>query len=292
MAAEQSWFKDSYKSLVGLLQEDRRVNKEFQKRNKGFKIAMLAEAAVFAAYVLIFVVFGMRSFSRDARNMALILCLATILIFALLDVFIWYISIYKPKQAFLKKARAAFPGIDLSSESSIKKYLWTFEDRELLYNLAPLIVWESAIRNAGGFVSRNTAYTPTERVVLDVWKTSDIDRELYDFYHHGEHELSYLEGVVGSFAEIGASDEAQIWAEAGRLFERLEKLDPDADAVRAYESCYICSVNGIDGEARFACGEEERAWLTALKQRHAALREDTEKRLYAFVLAHKEDFKY
>lgn len=298
MTTGQEWYKGKYKSLVGLLQENRRVTKEFQKKNKGFKVAIVSEFVIFAVFLLIFVGFGMRDFSRDTRNFVIILLIAIILIFALLDIFLWYMTIYKSKKDFIKKAKDGYPGVDLSSESSIKKYLWTFKDREFLLNLVPLIAWDVASRNAGGAVGPNS-YTDTERVIRDVWTTYSIDRELYDYYFHGEHEISYLEGVVGSFSKIGAVGEAQIWAEAYHLFEKLEKIEDDTIAPEANDTnvCddvnyYVYAINGIEGLARFACTEEERVWLTDLKQRHEELRENTEKLLYEYVMEHKDEFQY
>lgn len=294
MTAGSDWYKGEYKSLVGLLQENRKVNKEYQKKNKGFKIAIIVEVAVFALYLLFFIFLGMRNFTRETRNVILILSIGIILIFLLMDIILWYLMIYKPKKDFFKKAESSFPGIDLSSESSMKKYLWTFEGRELLYNLIPIIEWEGGIRNVGGALP-NESYTPNERIVLDVWRTNNIDQELYGYYYHGEHVISYLEGVVDSFSKIGAIGEAKIWAEAYHLFEKLERIEddtinpePNDTNVRDDINYYIYSYGG----AQFAFTEENRVWLADLKKRHEALREDTEKLLYEYVMEHKEELKY
>lgn len=296
---KDTWFQNQqYKSLVGLLQENRKVSKEFQKKNKGFKIAMITEVVLFAAMILIFVIFGMRGSSRDTRNFVLIFLLAICLFFVLLDVFLWFTNIYKPKKDFIKKAKAGYPGVDLSSESSMKNYLWTLKNRELLVNLMGLIVWEGAIRNAGGFVGDNT-YTKTERVVLDAMRTKNIDHELYYYFQYAEHVISYLEGVIDSFYTIGADDEAKIWTEARELFTKLEILDEDSDApepndtnVRDDVEYYIYALNGDDGEAKFAFTEAQRTWLTDLKYRHSACRVDTEMKLYDYVMEHKDEFKF
>ena len=86
--------------------------------------------------------------------------------------------------------------------------------------------------------------------------------------------------MVGSFGKIGAVGEAQIWAEAYHLFEKLEILENDTIAPEPNDTnvhddvdYYVYEINGSEGVARFACTEDERVWLTDLKKRHGELRE-------------------
>ncbi len=284
MTTNSTWFKSEYKSLVRLLQEYRRVKKEFEKRNKGFKTVLIVEIVIFVVYLLLFIGLGMRNFSRATRNVTLIICLGVILLFLILDGFVWIFTVNKPKRDFLKKVKAQFPGIDLSSEESIKNYLWNFKDREFLSNLASLIVWEAGSREP-------TTYTEIEQVVLDVWRTNHIDHELYEYYFYGEEELTYLEGVINHFYTIGANEEATIWKETRELLSHIKKLDYE-DHPELDDTTSIYSIDGMDGEARFLCKEEDRVWLNDLKQRHQMVREKTEKLLYKYVMEHfrKETF--
>ena len=159
--------------------------------------------------------------------------------------------------------------------------MWNLKDREFLYNLEPLIVWEGASRN-----KEYDPYTPNERIVLDVWRTNNIDRELYDYYQHKDHEISYLESVINSFYTIKADEEAQIWANVIILLERIQIIEYDQD-IETFNDKHIYSIHGIDGEARFACEEEDKNVLNDLKDQLKEVREDTERKLYQYVLEHR-----
>ena len=288
--AEEKWYKENYRSLTGLLRANRRTEKELQKKRKSFKTAVITGSAVMTFFLVAMLISLRNTFSKQTLWAMAFFWILVVLIYVPLFAGIWYFQVRKPQKKYLKEVYADFPGIDMSSEKSIKDYLWNFKDRELLYNLAPLIVWEGAKRKADDRLD-HYSFTPVERTVLNVWDTYSLDNELYSFYQYGQRELDYLERVAASFREIGAEEEGQLWEEARSLCERLEKLKYGADPDKASQP-QVYLIDGDDGEVGFGCSDEDRALLDSLKKRIAELHEYSERKLYDYVMERKAEFRF
>ena len=272
-------------SLVGIIRANRWMNDSIPKRKRGFKIAL---AALVTATAALYIVFGisMGKSSRDTKLFAALLLAAITLIYMFMLLILRYVYINKPARRYKKALETGYPGLDASSEGSIKSHVWSMEGdpHVMLYNLCQLILWEGEARALQG-TPPNEVYSPAERIVLDVCRTNDIEKELVDLYRGHEHELAYLEGAIDSFKAIGADAEASVWAEARAVFEGLEASDGEAQGEKAFALSY-------DGETLYRFTEGMKNRVFDLKAKIAECRDDTEMKLCRYVAQHRSEFVF
>ena len=250
-----------------------------QKRRRGHKIALITMAAAGAVFALIGLV-ALRGSSRDTISIMLVIILAVVAIYIAMLLIMRFAFIAAPRKRLSKALSKGYPGLDASTEAGIRSYVWTYADepRALLDNICQLILADgSERRHAGG--NTYNIYTPTESVVLHVWKTNDIDYEIADFAENPDGEIGYLRRASESFRAIGAAGEAAVWDELRELMsEIIDGIEDDE------EDFYF------DPESMLT--EEQETRLEGLRRRLGECRDDSIAKLHAFVMQRKALFSF
>lgn len=290
-------------SLAELIRINYQMEETIGKRRRAMWIILGVLAAIgvaLAAYVGLHML-DPRAGNHD-RQFAIMLgvvSLVTMLAFAPAIGIALYRSTIKPAKRYQKALQAGYPGIDASSEAAIKSYVWNYagDPGKLLDNLSRLIV-------VHGDAARDHV-TSAEQVVLDLWMYAPRPyRELYDLQLSEESEMVYLANLVNSCNAIGATDEADAWLEVRELFAELEiwdfegeqdedpMIDPDNVNWARHKSTvtgeYIW-LWGVDeyGDVPRAFTEEQRTRFLELEERIAACHDDTQDKLYDFVMQNR-----
>lgn len=297
-------------SLVGLINANRQMEEEMGKRRRTMWI-ILGVLAVIALALAVYVGFSLldpRAGSHDRQFTMMLggVCLVAMLAFAPAIGIGLYKNTFKPAKRYKEALAVGYPGLDASSEDAMCSYVWTYanDPGKLLGNLSALIAEKGAQRKVRG-ETYSVSFTPAEQVVLDLWQYApEIYHELYDLQVSGESEMEYLANVVNSFNAIGATGEADAWLEVRELFAELgvwdfegepdedPMLDPEDENWTRYklpttgEHVWVWDVDEDGGEPRaFTEGQRER--FLELETRLADCHDDTQAKLYDFVLQNR-----
>lgn len=192
--------------------------------------------------------------------------------------FVRHTMITRPYERYRKALAKAYPGLDTSSEGSMRSYVWRLADepKRFLTELCAFIGLAVAARELAD-EEPGEIYASPEGTVLNVWQTNSLEREMDDLGQYHEHEIAYLENAIGSFREVGADEEAEAWGEVLAIFLEVEER-------RKRDGDEAADMHLNDSEVR------ER--LSALEERLTECRPETEVKLRDYALQHKYEFDF
>lgn len=254
--------------LLHLLEQHRDFKATMEGRRRGLRIAAWSCFGVWALFAVIglaarwFNPSEILASDKYSIGFADVLFVGLALVLFAIVLICNHVLIKRPQTRYAKALAEAHPGLDLDDEGSFQSYVWEREGHpdSFLPRLYNWLVWKS----------RETALSPAEQVVKDVWNLNDINAEVFEFGVHANlaGDAERIAGGIASFGVIGADRAADIWAQALPLLEKV------GGAVR--------SMHQMEGEIYDQLGE--------LNEQLYELEPETHALLYDYVMKHKTEF--
>ena len=233
--------------------------------------------AFIAAVLLVTRLFRMSNPSLYDVAMQLIFGLLAFGICAAMILFVRHTKITRPYERYRKALAKAYPGLNVSSDYSVRSCVWGLADEpnRFLRELCGFLAREAAARELAD-AGPGEALASPEGTVLNVWQTNSLERELDDLGQYHEHEIAHLKNVIGYYRKVGAEEGAREWEAVLAIFAEAEGRRTRHGDAAAEE--YLSS-----GEVR------ER--LAGMEERLAECRPETEAKLRDYALQHKGELE-